>query len=71
MIGKITSSGNLQISRNNSFVACDCPFNFEQANCGHWCPMFGEIESASQYNEYRINICHGQQLVFETLTDER
>ena len=71
MDGKITSSGNLEIKRAGAFVACYCPFMFESAECGHWCPKFGEISYSSQYEDNRLEICHGQTLNFDTFTDER
>lgn len=80
MKGKIDKDGYLHIERNNGFRQQLCPFS-EQANCGQWCPHFGDPEERSgvplNYTKngepimgFDLRICHGKTLVFETLEIE-
>lgn len=82
MRGSISREGWLWLQRIDGEVSKPqlCPFALEDATCcGDWCPHFSEpYERASQLpesdsgdRELVIDICHGKQLVFSELRDDR
>jgi len=70
MNGKIDVRGWLKIQREGGrYLDQYCPFanNINiQANCGEWCPLFGEIE----INNNLLPICGGKELIFDEFSRE-
>ena len=69
MEGKITKGGTLEILRGSRYEVQQCPNKDDIGDCGGWCPLFGEPETA--YLKGRITICQGRVLEFDNFTDER
>ena len=82
MKGKICKDGFLELWRRSEFKRQMCPVtNALAADCGDWCPLFGEPTDGLDYcsdtqkyvktGETLLSICQGQILAFEEFKDER
>lgn len=57
MIAMINRFGHLKLERDGVFVAQYCPYSPEGAECGDWCPLFGEPIKAMEGNSSMLPIC--------------
>jgi hypothetical protein len=77
MKGKIDRDGRLCIERAGNIKIQKCPYQSGPANCGDWCPHFGESEISYTHKydigSYYLEITCGQGrvFVFKEFTDER
>ena len=73
----IDSGGWLQIERAGKWKVQRCPFAGADdqgrwvADCGDWCPHFGEVRLLSDVATDRLlDLCHGKTLMGD-ITDQR
>jgi hypothetical protein len=76
LIGRIDRSGFLHINRAGLEKPQVCPWTIAQENkftsCGDHCPHFGEPRRITLSGwDAILNICHGKELIFDILTDDR
>ncbi len=71
MIGKIMSDGTLHISRAGRFRRQLCCYQHDPygGECMDFCPLFGEPTKTD--SGIILRLCHGKELMFSQLTDER
>jgi len=63
---KINVNGNLRIERAGQMKVQECPYDMaslsatkgENAECGDWCPLFGEPEYTNDSKGATLRICH-------------
>lgn len=74
MKGKINKLGRLEIQRGGKWKCQHCPYmeyyDSVPADCGDWCPMFGEPDSGRWKDKVMLQICNGT-LWFDAFNDER